>query len=61
MSGLFKKDDRARFSIELGANERSSSVLGFNLNRVKNDQSGVRVILEDLSEKDWSVHVGGRL
>merc|ERR1739838_87102 len=27
MSGLHKKDDRARFSIELGANERSSSVL----------------------------------
>ena len=26
MSGLSKKDDRARFSIELGANERSSSV-----------------------------------
>ena len=27
MSGLLKKDDQARFSIDLGANERSSSVL----------------------------------
>ena len=29
MSGLIKKDGRARFSIELGANERSSSVYLF--------------------------------
>ena len=34
-------------------------ILGFDLNRVKNDQSGVSVILEDLCENGWSVHVGG--
>ena len=34
-------------------------ILVLCLNRVKNDQGGVRLILEDFSEKDWSVHMGG--
>ena len=34
-------------------------ILGFYLNRVKNDQSGIGMIREDLSEVGWSDHVGG--
>ena len=29
------------------------------MNELANNQGGVRVILEDFSEKDWSVHMGG--
>ena len=36
-------------------------ILGFYLNRVKNDQSGIGMIREDLSEVEWSDHVGGEV
>ena len=51
MSGLSKKDDRARFSNELGSNERSSSVQNYRtfviltiLEKMTNNFRGVGLV-----------------